>query len=440
MPLHTGELRRCTLDKIDTRIADGMPALLKTIFHVDMDAFFVSVEELYDPSLKGKAVVVGGQRYERGVVSAASYEARKFGVHSAMPLRTAAKHCPHAIFVDGHPERYRECSEKVYEVLTSFSPQVEMASIDEAYLDMTGTARLHGPPLKAAHVLHGRMKDKTLLNCSVGIGSSRLIAKVSSAQAKPNGVLWIVPGEEAKFLGPLDVREIPGVGKVMESNLHALGISKVGDLARLEETELEERFGKWGMALAGKARGEDAGGWFDNAVGADTEAKSISHEHTYNEDSADAAQLESTLMRLCEMVGRRLREGKVHARTIQLKLRYKDFTTMTRARTLPAPTQLDTEIFEQVRLLFYKNWKQGVPIRLLGVQASSFTTEADQMSLLEGGRQQRWRDALSAADRLRDKFGESTVTLAAGMKGSFRERTHENPAGLPGKGKTRGAS
>ena len=283
------------------------------------------------------------------------------------------------------------------------------------------------------------MKDKTLLNCSVGIGSSRLIAKVSSAQAKPNGVLWIVPGEEAKFLAPLDVREIPGVGKVMESNLHALGISKVGDLARLEETELEERFGKWGMALAGKARGEDAGGWFDNAVGADTEAKSISHEHTYNEDSADAAQLESTLMRLCEMVGRRLREGRFHARTIQLKLRYKDFTTITRARTLPAPTQLDTEIFEQVRLLFYKNWKQGAPIRLLGVQASSFATEADQMSLLEGGRQQRWRDALSAADRLRDKFGESTITLAAGMKGSFRERTHENPAGLPGKGKTRGA-
>jgi DNA polymerase-4 len=417
-----------------------MPSLLKTIFHVDMDAFFVSVEELYDPSLRGKAVVVGGQRHERGVVSAASYEARKFGVHSAMPLRTAAKHCPHAIFVDGHPERYRECSEKVYEVLTSFSPQVEMASIDEAYLDMTGTARLHGPPLQAAHTLHGRMKDKTLLNCSVGIGSSRLIAKVSSAQAKPNGVLWIVPGEEARFLAPLDVREIPGVGKVMESHLHALGIKKVGDLVRLEETELEERFGKWGMALAGKARGEDAGGWFDNAVGADTEAKSISHEHTYNEDIVDAAQLESTLMRLCEMVGRRLREGKFHARTIQLKLRYKDFTTITRARTLPTPTQLDTEIFEQVRFLFYKNWKQGVPIRLLGVQASSFTTEADQMSLLEGGRQQRWRDAFSAVDRLRDKFGESSITLAAGMKGSFRERTHENPAGLPGKGKTRGAS
>jgi DNA polymerase-4 len=414
--------------------ASHQAAFARTIFHVDMDAFFVSVEELFDPSLKGKAVVVGGQRHERGVVSAASYEARKFGVHSALPLRTAAKLCPQAIFVDGHPERYRECSENVYKVLTKFSPRVEMASIDEAYLDMTGTARLHGPALKAAHKLHQQMKVETHLNCSIGIGSSRLIAKVSSAQAKPNGVLWIVAGEESKFLAPLDVREIPGVGKVMESHLHSLGIKKVGDLARLEESELEERFGKWGLALAGKARGEDAGGWFDSEVGDDTEAKSISHEHTFNEDTADVNQLSATLMRLSEMVARRLREAKLYARTIQLKLRYKDFTTITRAHTLPAPTQLDGEIFEQVRALFRKNWKPGSEVRLLGVQASSFEAQAEQINLLEGGRQQRWKDALAAADRLRDKFGESSVKLAAGMRGTFRERTHENPAGLPGKG------
>jgi len=412
-------------------------AFRRTIFHVDMDAFFVSVEELYDPSLKGQAVVVGGQRDERGVVSAASYAARKFGVHSAMPLRTAAKTCPHAIFVDGHPDRYREFSEKVHKVLGTFSPQVEMASIDEAYLDMTGTERLHGPALKAAHFLHQRMKADTGLNCSVGIGTSRLIAKVSSGQAKPNGVLYIVPGEEAKFLAPLDVREIPGVGKVMEGHLHALGIKKVGDLARLDESELNDRFGKWGLALAGKACGEDAGGWFDSEVGADTDAKSISHEHTYNEDTADVAQLEATLIRLSEMVARRLRESRFHARTLQLKLRYKDFTTLTRAHTLATPTQLDTEIFEQVRALFRRNWKKGVPVRLLGVQASSFTSQPDQINLLEGNRQQRWKDAMAAADRLRDKFGESSVGLAAGMRGSFRERTHENPAGLPGKGKTK---
>jgi DNA polymerase-4 len=402
-----------------------------------MDAFFVSVEELYDPSLRGKAVVVGGQRDERGVVSAASYEARKFGVHSAMPLRTAAKMCPQAIFVNGHPERYRECSEKVYKVLGTFTPQVEMASIDEAYLDMTGTERLHGPPLKAADHLHQRMKIETGLNCSVGIGTSRLIAKVSSAQAKPNGVLWIVPGQEAKFLAPLDVREIPGVGKVMEGQLHALGIEKVGDLTKLEEGELEERFGKWGIALAGKARGEDAGGWFDSEVGEGIEAKSISHEHTYNEDTTDSAQLEATLMRLSEMVGRRLRESNFHARTIQLKLRYKDFTTITRAHTLPNPTQLDTEIFQQIRALFRKNWRKGAQVRLLGVHASSFTTQTTQFDLLEGSRQERWKNALAAADRLRDKFGESSVGLAAGLHGGFRERVHENPASLPGKTKKR---
>lgn len=408
-------------------------AMTRTIFHVDMDAFFVSVEELSDPSLKGKPVVVGGQKHERGVVSAASYAARKFGVHSAMPLRTAAKLCPQAIFVEGHPDRYRESSEKVHHVLTSFSPLVEMASIDEAYLDMTGTERLHGPPLRAAHNLHEKVKSETQLNCSIGIGVSRLIAKVSSAQAKPNGVLLITPGQEAKFLAPLNVREIPGVGKVTEKNLQNLGIRKVGDLSRYDDAFLEAHFGKWGLALAGKARGEDAGGWFDMGVGEDADAKSISHEHTYNEDTASQEQIESTLMRLSEMVGRRLRESKFHARTIQLKLRYKDFTTITRAHSLAAPTQLDTEIFEQIRMLFRKNWRKNQHVRLLGVQASSFEAEAQQGDLLEDNRRQRWQKALSAADRLRDKFGESTVTLARGMKAGFRERTHENPVGLPGK-------
>ena len=413
-----------------------MIALQKTIFHVDMDAFFVSVEELFDAGLKGKAVVVGGQRDERGVVAAASYEARKFGVHSAMPLRTAAKRCPHAIFVNGHPERYRAYSAKVYAVLNGFSPLVEMASIDEAYLDMTGTERLHGPVLRAAHTLHQRMKSETRLNCSIGIGTSRLVAKVASAKAKPNGILWVVPGQEAKFLAPLDVRDIPGVGKVMERKLHALGIMQVAELAQFPERELGERFGQWGLALAGKARGEDAGGWFDTAVGEDTDPKSISHEHTFNQDTAQPAQLEATLMRLCEMVGRRLREHGLHARTIQLKLRYKDFTTITRAHSLEDPTQLDTEIFEQARSLFRMNWREGTAVRLLGVQTSSFEKPAEQIGLIDEDRHRRWKQAMAAADRLRDKFGESSVGLASGLRGTFRERTHENPAGLPGKRKS----
>src|SRR5204862_518882 len=222
-----------------------MAASSRTVFHVDMDAFFVSVEELFDPSLKGKPVVVGGQRDQRGVVAAASYATRKFGIHSAMPLRTAAKLCPQAIFVEGHPDRYRECSEKVPHVLSSFSPQIEMVSIDEAYLDMTGTDRLHGPPMMAADKL---------------------------------------------------------------------------------------------------------------------------------------PQIEATLMRLSEMVGRRLRETKLHAPTLQLKLRYKDFTTITRARTLEAPTQLDNEIYHQIRQLFQANWRAGAEVRLLGVQAASFDSQPAQQS------------------------------------------------------------
>ena len=307
---------------------------MKTYFHVDMDAFFVSVEELFDPSLKGKPVVVGGRPNERGVVSAASYAARKFGVHSAMPLRTAYKLCPQAIFVDGHPERYRDYSHKVYDVLTAFSPLVEMASIDEAYLDITGTERLYGPPLRAAHLLHERMKAATSLNCSIGIATSRLVAKISSDQAKPNGVLWVIPGHEAAFLAPLDVRKVPGVGKVTEKNLHALGIRKVGDLAALDESFLEQRFGKWGLALAGKSRGLDAGGWFDTEIGEDVGPKSISHEHTFSEDTADLDADRIHAGAPLRNGGPPLREHGLHARTIQLKLRYSDFSTITRAHSL----------------------------------------------------------------------------------------------------------
>jgi DNA polymerase-4 len=407
---------------------------VKTIFHLDMDAFFVSVEELFDPSLKGKPVVVGGRPNERGVVSAASYAARKFGVHSALPLRTAYKLCPQAIFVDGHPERYREYSHKVHDVLTAFSPLVEMASIDEAYLDMTGTDRLYGPPLRAAHLLHQRVTSATSLNCSIGVATSRLVAKVTSDQAKPNGVLWVIPGQEARFLAPLDIRKIPGVGKVTEKNLHTIGIRKVGDLARLDERFLSERFGKFGLALAGKAHGVDAGGWFDTEIGEEAGPKSISHEHTYNEDTNDIDTLESTLAKLSEMVGRRLREHGLHARTVQLKLRYSDFSTITRAHSVERPTQIDNELFSEVRELFRANWKAGAKVRLLGVHASGFGESGDQLSLLDENRHEKWSQALAAADKMRDKFGESAVSLAAGMKGAFRERTHENPAGLPGKG------
>ncbi len=406
---------------------------MKTIFHVDMDAFFVSVEELFDPGLKGKPVVVGGQKHERGVVAAASYEARKYGVHSAMPLRTAARLCPHAIFLDGHPERYREYSHRVHEVLLEFTPRVSMASVDEAYLDMTGTERLWGPPLRAATLLHERMKEKTGLNCSIGIATSKMLAKVCSDFAKPNGIAWVPPGMEAAFLAPLEVSRIPGVGDVTAQRLREMGVRRIGDLARLDEELLLRRFGRWGLALAGKARGTDAGAWFEGEIGACEDPKSISHEHTFPEDVRDQQVLEATLARQAEKVGRRLREHGLFARAIELKLRYADFTTLSRSHTLAEATDVDADLIAVSRELFRKTWKRGAPVRLIGMGVSGLSEVQGQVSLLEAEKKERARAALAAADRIRDRFGEKIVRTAAALPGEHREKTHENPAGLPGK-------
>ncbi len=407
--------------------------MLRTYFHVDMDAFFVSVEELYDPSLKGKPVVVGGRADQRGVVAAASYAARKYGVHSALPLREAARLCPHAIFLEGHPERYRESSAAVRRVLLQFTPVVEMASIDEAYLDMTGTERLHGPSMKSADLLHKTMKRETKLNCSVGIASARVVAKVASDQAKPNGVLRILPGLEAAFLAPLDVRRLPGIGKVTEEKLRAYGVRTIGDLAALNESALGRKIGEGLSTLIEKAQGHDAGGWYDQEVGANDDPKSISHEHTFDRDERNSSALESMLARLSEMVCRRLREHQLHARKVQIKLRYSDFTTYTRGRTLERPTQLDSEVLDVVRELFHANWEKGRAVRLIGVQTNSLEQGSGQMDLLSSVQETRMKNAMSAVDALRDRFGELAVSLAGGMSARFRERTHENPAALPGK-------
>ena len=405
----------------------------RTIFHVDMDAFFVSVEELFDHSLKGKPVVVGGRANERGVVSAASYAARKFGVHSAMPLRRAYQLCPQAVFLPGRPSRYREYSGKVHRVLKKFSPSIEMASIDEAYLEMTGTERLLGPPLKAGDRLHQAITDETKLPCSIGIGTSRLVAKICSAMAKPNGMLRVMPGAEASFLAPLDIRKIPGVGKVTEKGFREMGVHKIGQLRDLGEDYLKKTWGQTGLALAGKALGRDAGAWFQTKIGDADYPKSISHETTFSKDTADVKLLESTLAKLSQMVGRRLREHGLYGHTIQIKLRYADFSTFTRAHSLDEATQLDTVILETTKSLFRRNWKRRRPIRLLGVSVSGLEESEGQLDLLDDGRKSKWSRALAAVDTLRDRFGESSVGLASAMGHGRQERVHENPAGLPGK-------
>jgi DNA polymerase-4 len=384
-----------------------------SILHVDMDAFFVSVELLARPELKGLAVVVGGQRDQRGVVTSASYEARRFGVHSAMALRTAAKLCPHAVFLDGHHELYGEWSDRVAAILAKYSPIVEMASIDEAYLDLAGTERLHGPPLLATDALLREIFSATGLPCSGGLAATRLVAKIASDQAKPRGMVWVPPGSEAAFLAPLAVRRIPGIGESTEASLRSMGIHTVAQLQAVPLDRLEEGFGRWGTALHRKARGIDSFEFF-----IDAEPKSISHNQTFGEDTDSAELLHSTLSYLCQKAAKRLRDAGLAARTVTLTLRFADFRTITRNHTLGEPSDLDAVFLAAIRDLFAHAWNGKAMLRLVGVALSSFSTgspAAEQLDLLDPGRRDKLERLARAADSLRDRYGFSKVQLGGSL-------------------------
>src|SRR5579859_3458797 len=390
------------------------------VLHVDMDAFFVSVELLDRPDLRGKPVVVGGRPDQRGVVSAASYEARKYGIHSAMPLRTAGKLCPHAVFLDGHHAKYGEWSDRIASVLARFSPIVEMVSVDEAYLDLNGTERMHGPPLAATDKLLRTITRETNLPCSGGLATTRLTAKVASDQAKPRGLVWVAPGQEANFLAPLSVRKIPGIGEVTERALRALGIETVEQLAAVPQEKLEKVFGQWGDALYRKARGGDS---YEFVI--DAEPKSISHNLTFGEDTDNVNELATILSHLSQKACKRLREAGLATRTLTLTIRYAGFETHTRAKTLAEPTQLDSDIYAVFQELFRKHRDAKRKVRLLGVSLSSFTHGNEQLDLLEKERREKLAELTSAADLLRDRFGFGKVqfggSLSADELGHNRE-------------------
>ncbi len=390
---------------------DASPLGLDTtpILHVDMDAFFVSVELLDRPELRGKPVVVGGQPNRRGVVSAASYEARRYGIHSAMPLRTAGKLCPHAIFLEGRHDLYAEWSDRVATILSRFSPVVEMASIDEAYLDLSGTSRLHGPPLAAAHALLTEIGAKTGLPCSAGLARTRLVAKVASDQAKPRGLVWVPAGAETKFLSPLSVRRIPGIGRVTEAALASMGIETVGQLAGIPEERLQEVFGRWGTALYRKAHGEDS---YEFVI--DAEPKSISHSHTFGSDTNHRPTLESMLSRLCQKGAKRLRDAGLDAGTVTLRIRYSGFQTVTRAHTLPEPTHLDPVLLATLRRLFEKHWDRR-PVRLIGIEFGTLTHGANQIGLFDPEARQKLERLARATDQLRDRFGFAAIQLGGSL-------------------------
>ncbi len=371
-----------------------------SILHVDMDAFFVSVELLERPELRGKPVVVGGRPDQRGVVSAASYEARKYGIHSAMPLRTAGRLCPHAVFLDGHHEKYGEWSDRV-----------EMVSIDEAYLDLAGTERLHGPPLAAADKLLRTITRTTSLPCSGGLATTRLVAKVASDQAKPRGLVWVPAGCEQRFLAPLPVRKIPGIGEITERALRALGIETVEQIAAVPQEKLEKIFGQWGTALYRKARGGDS---YEFVI--DAEPKSISHNHTFGEDTDDADSLSAMLSHLSQKACKRLREAGLATRTLTLTIRYAGFETHTRSKTLGEPTRLDSDIFAALQELFRVHRDAKRKVRLLGVALSGLTHGGEQLDLLEAERRAKLEKLTSAADRLRDRFGFGKVQFGGSLR------------------------
>jgi DNA polymerase-4 len=350
--------------------------LHSSILHVDMDAFFVSVELLTRPELRGKPVVVGGRPDQRGVVSAASYEARQYGIHSAMPLRTAGRLCPHAVFLDGHHEKYGEWSDRVASILARFSPIVEMVSIDEAYLDLTGTERIYGPPFAAADKLLRTITKETQLPCSGGLATTRLVAKVASDQGKPRGLVWVAPGMEARFLAPLPLRKIPGIGEVTERALRALAIETVDHLASHSQEKLESIFGQWGTALFRKARGGDA---YEFLI--DAEPKSISHNHTFGEDTSDVAEMESMLSHLSQKACKRLREAGLSSRTLTLTIRYAGFKPIRAQK--PLPTRLGSM---PTSLPSFSNSSAGIAIPSAGapprVALSALSHGAEQLDLL----------------------------------------------------------
>ncbi|MGH9051146.1 MAG: DNA polymerase IV [Acidimicrobiia bacterium] len=403
--------------------AHGEPSIL----HVDLDAFYASVEQLADPALRGRPVVVGGLG-SRGVVAAASYEARRFGIHSAMPMGRARRACPDAVFLAPRFDAYNEASRAVMAVLRSFTPLVEPLALDEAFLDVAGARRLHGMAPEIGGAIRARVRDETGLVASVGVGTTKHVAKLASEEAKPDGLLVIEPGEELAFLHPLDVGRLWGVGPATRQRLEHIGVHTVGDLAALPEESLVHAVGvAQGRHLRALAWNHD-----DRAVEPHRTAKSIGHEETFPRDVADRAELERDLLRMSEQVGSRLRGAGMAGRTVSLKLRYGDFRTITRSRTSTDPTDVGAHIGAVARALL-DAVDVGDGIRLLGVSVSQLDVAhpvQEQLPLKEaaGDAQPDRVAALErSVDALRGRFGDDAVGLARLLGHADRPRfpTHE---------------
>jgi len=377
--------------------------MARSIIHVDMDAFYASVEQRDKPELRGKPVVVGAAPGGRGVVSAASYEARRFGVRSAMPSIQAQRLCPQAIFVPVDMPRYLQASRAVMGILGGYTPLLEQISVDEAFLDVTGSRRLFGSPEQIGRQIKQRIASELSLVASVGIAANKFVAKVAFDHGKPDGFVLVPAGEERRFLDPMPVSRLWGVGKATEERLRQLGIRTIRQLAAYPEEVLQRQFGELGGHLHRLANGID-----DRPVETGRDAKSVSAEHTYQQDTREQDTIERTLLALAEDVGARLRSQGLRGRTVQLKLRFGDFHTLTRRRTLPGPTDANDTIYKMVCGLLAEVPLEGRLVRLLGVGVSGFDRPA-QASLFADEEVLEHSALDDAVDALRKRYGSDTI-------------------------------
>lgn len=385
-----------------------MPRL---IVHADLDAFFAAVEQRDRPDLRGRPVLVGGAG-PRGVVAAASYEARTFGCHSAMPTAVALRLCPHAIVVRPDGTRYREASRAVFEVLERYAPVIQPLGLDEAYLDMTGTERALGPPRESLARLKAEVRAATGLTLSIGAASTKFTAKIATDLGKPDGLTIIGEHDLERVLWPLPVTRIPGVGEAAQKRLARLAVRTIGDLARIPPESLAAALGLWGAELAERARGVD-----DRPVTPDRSAKSIGHERTFSTDIADPEIARAILADHAEQVARRLRRHQRLARTVTLKLRLPDYTTFTRAATLETPTDRTDAIAGAGRAIF-DAWCAAAfrPLRLLGLTCSHLSEPgAEQLGLFDADRADRQRGLDRAADAVAQRFGPSAIRRGSAL-------------------------
>ena len=393
-----------------------MEQLERIILHVDMDAFFASVEELCDPSLAGKPVMVCGNRDTRTVVAAANYEARKYGVSSGMPLGIAKVKCPNGIYVEGDPEKYVYASLRMNDVCREFSPVLERYSIDESFLDITDTAKFFGGPLETGRRLKERIKAEFGLTVSVGIGPNKTLAKMASKLEKPDGLTLLTEADIPARVHPMPVTKLFGVGARTEPKLAQLGVTTIGELAAVPQDVLHRLFGVYGLYLHEASNGRDP---TPVVAEADTPPpKSVGNSYTLLRDSDDGDHLLRVLLGLSSKVGRRLRENEQRGRTVTVTIRLHDFTTITRARTLPIHIDRDKQIYETARDIFLcqrlRSPKYQVPVRLLGVSVSGLADEQSgaQLCLLDRKYWRKYDGMIQAADRIRDRYGERVLTWA----------------------------